>query len=143
MHKTPQTHLSQRDLSNLSKVKFRQDLPSPEFRHSVRSATGPLITADVWVFSLSHWEEERKLQQNAGIMYLPGTLVTCLGHTATELVTPFQAVPSCFFGDVTFQYGYYWLIIFNSPYKGPGHIFFLLQCPGVTLEDEKLSGFLP
>lgn len=92
MHKTPQTHLSQRDLSILSKTKFRQDLPSSEFRHSKRSSTGPLITAGVWVFSLVTLGGGKEAPAKRWDKVSSWDTGYVSSHTATELVTSFQAV---------------------------------------------------
>lgn len=89
--KTLQTHLSQRGLSILSKTKFRQDLPSPEFRHSKSSATGPLIT--LLLVSLRGGKEAPAKCWDKVSSWDTGYVSS---HTATELVTSFQTVPSCF-----------------------------------------------
>lgn len=130
MHKTPQTHLPQRGLSNLSKTKFGQNLPSLEIRHSMGShrtiknsrCLGLLVSlgggkeapAKCWD-KVSSWD--------TGYMS---------SHTATELAASFQAVLFCFLWRCHIPV---WILLahhFNSPCKGLGQIFFLLQCPGVS-----------
>lgn len=73
----------------------KSDWPLPEFEHTMKRTMGSLMTTNGYFFLLlSHWEEDGKLQQNAGLKSLPWAqqLSSVTNQAATELATSFQAM---------------------------------------------------